>query len=97
MGVGAGIYMYDVVVKKFTFAISSPRQFLDKRSPNGRPNMELVFLVTAYICTHIYAVSRNINNYCTFLDYAMLQLFVFTLSVIMVALRNRADHYIFAL
>jgi len=24
MGVCAGLYMYDVVVKKFTFAISSP-------------------------------------------------------------------------
>jgi len=24
MGVGAGLYMYGVVVKKFTFAISSP-------------------------------------------------------------------------
>jgi len=24
MGVGAGLFMYDVVVKKFTFAISSP-------------------------------------------------------------------------
>jgi len=28
MGVGAGLYMYDVVVKKFTFAISSPDEFL---------------------------------------------------------------------
>jgi len=28
MGVGAGIYMYDVVVKKFTFAISSLDEFL---------------------------------------------------------------------
>jgi len=28
MGVGAGFYMYDVVVKKFTFAISSPDKFL---------------------------------------------------------------------
>ena len=28
MGVGAGLYMYDVVVKKFTFAISSPNEFL---------------------------------------------------------------------
>ena len=27
MGVGAGLYMYDVV-KKFTFAISSPDEFL---------------------------------------------------------------------
>ena len=24
MGVGAGLYMYDVVVKKFMFAVSSP-------------------------------------------------------------------------
>jgi len=28
MGVGAGLYMYDVVVKKITFAISSPDEFL---------------------------------------------------------------------
>jgi len=28
MGVGAGLYMYDVVVKKFTFAISSPDELL---------------------------------------------------------------------
>ena len=27
-GVGAGIYTYDVVVKKFKFAISSPGEFL---------------------------------------------------------------------
>jgi len=28
MDVGVGFYMYDVVVKKFTFAISSPDEFL---------------------------------------------------------------------
>jgi len=28
MGVGAGLFMYDVVVKKLTFAISSPDEFL---------------------------------------------------------------------
>jgi len=28
MDAGAGLYMYDVVVKKFTFAISSPGEFL---------------------------------------------------------------------
>ena len=28
MGVGAGLYMYDVVVEKFTFAILSPGEFL---------------------------------------------------------------------
>jgi len=27
MGVGAGLYMYVVVVQKFTFAISSPDEF----------------------------------------------------------------------
>jgi len=32
MGVGAGLYMYDVVVKKFTFAISSPDEFLFSRA-----------------------------------------------------------------
>jgi len=30
MGVGAGLYMYDVVVEKFTFAISSADEFLLK-------------------------------------------------------------------
>jgi len=28
MSVGAGLYMHDVVVKKFTFAVSSPDEFL---------------------------------------------------------------------
>jgi len=28
VGVGAGLYMYDVVVKTFTFAISSTDEFL---------------------------------------------------------------------
>ena len=28
MGVGAGLYMYDVIIKKCTFAISSPDEFL---------------------------------------------------------------------
>jgi len=28
MGVGAGLYMYDVIVKKFAFAVLSPDEFL---------------------------------------------------------------------
>jgi len=28
MGVGVGLYMYVVVVQKFTFAVSSPDEFL---------------------------------------------------------------------
>ena len=33
MGVGAGLSMYVVVVQKFTFAISSPDEFLFTLSP----------------------------------------------------------------
>jgi len=33
MGVGAGLYMYNVVVKKFTFAVSSPDEFLFHTKP----------------------------------------------------------------
>ena len=32
MGVGAGLYMYVVVAQKFTFAISSPDEFLSLSS-----------------------------------------------------------------
>jgi len=35
MGVGAGLYMYVVVVQKFTFAISSPDEFLLKWRPSA--------------------------------------------------------------
>ena len=42
MGVGAGLYMYDVV-KKFTFAISSPGEFLVLYSMNCRPNDKLCY------------------------------------------------------
>jgi len=34
MGVGAGLYVYVVVVQKFTFAISSPDEFLSLLSSN---------------------------------------------------------------
>ena len=33
MGVGASLYMYDVSHKKFTFAISSPDEFLSASPP----------------------------------------------------------------
>jgi len=41
MGVGAGLYMYDVVVKKFTFAISSPDEFLSSKLPTLSPDSGL--------------------------------------------------------
>ena len=36
MGVGAGLYMCDVV-KQFTFAISSPDEFLSRRPKTLQP------------------------------------------------------------
>jgi len=47
MGVGAGFCMYDVVVKKFTFAIPSPDEFLSSfcefgfKKPIHAPKMGL--------------------------------------------------------
>jgi len=35
MGIGTGLYMCDVVVNKFTFAISSPDEFLVLRWNHG--------------------------------------------------------------
>jgi len=37
MGVGAGLSMYVVVVQKFTFAISSPDEFLSYLTPSIMP------------------------------------------------------------
>jgi len=34
MGVGAGLYMYVIVVQKFTFVISSPEEFLSYSVPH---------------------------------------------------------------
>ena len=39
MGVGAGPYMYVVVVQKFTFAISSPDVFLFSISDKQKPRL----------------------------------------------------------
>jgi len=44
MGVGTGLYMYDVVETKFTFAISSPDEFLYKPSKHLGPAVTLVIL-----------------------------------------------------
>jgi len=43
MGVGAGLHMYDVVVKKFTFAISSRDEFLLYSAPNRQVSSSYTF------------------------------------------------------
>jgi len=62
MGVGAGLYMYDVVVKKFTFAISSPYEAL-----LNTLNFD-VLLKAWYVCTSVqlWALSYQITNYYQF-------------------------------
>jgi len=53
MGVGAGLYMYDVVVKKFTFAISSSDQFL---------LMQINVVYKSAVLKAIFAVSASRYN-----------------------------------
>jgi len=50
MGVGAGLYMYVVVVQKFTFAISSPDEFLYQVvRPLGRKSVnKYLYLLKIY-------------------------------------------------
>jgi len=56
MDVGAGLYMYDVVVKKFKFAISSPDVygygFLSGGKRQRRETLQLVRLLSAMSFSH---------------------------------------------
>jgi len=54
MGVGADLYMYNVVAKKFTFAISSPDEFL---------LVELLSIVQFYV--HVGTVRSWTGHSCT--------------------------------
>jgi len=53
MGVGAGLSMYVVVVQKFTFAISSPDEFLLKRVNICQSYRQEVTNRPRIICTSI--------------------------------------------
>jgi len=60
MGVGAGLYMYNVVVTKFTFAISSPDEFLLE---GGGATYYDVSSMSASIDLHADCISRTANEY----------------------------------
>jgi len=48
---GVGLYMYDVVVKKFTFTISSPDEFLLWYAlPNPPRRLQKWWLYVYYFC-----------------------------------------------
>jgi len=55
MGVGAGLYMYVVVVQKFTFAISSPDEFL------------LLSVVSVCYCAYIHIYHGQLLVRCIML------------------------------
>ena len=60
MDVGAGLYMYDVVVKKFTFAISSPGEFLYKwflANVNSRSRSLYAIARPSVVCTRMSSVT----------------------------------------
>jgi len=57
MGVGAGLYMCDVVKKKFTFAISSPDEFLYKWSSNQSAGQKSCY--SALRCNKIFRPHRS--------------------------------------
>jgi len=49
MGVGAGLYMYDIVVKKFTFAILFPDELLYLFVVHSSEEFEI----------HVYKIAYN--------------------------------------
>ena len=61
MGVGAGLYMYVVVVQKFTFAISSPDEFLYF--------FLLSFVTTGHFCTEQFARKLTIFTFNSRLSF----------------------------
>jgi len=60
MGVGAGLYMYDVVVKVFTFAISSTDEFLSTIVCNIRYFTNSLYPTAACVelsCAHLFTLT----------------------------------------
>jgi len=62
MGVGAGLYVYVVVVQKFTFAISSPDEFLS-RSPCYRPSVCLSYVCLSSVVWSVRAPYSGGSNF----------------------------------
>ena len=63
MGVCAGLYMCDVV-KKFTFAISSPDEFLYKRSPKKFVSAVSVLIILSKARLGMIWKDRLIKSVC---------------------------------
>ena len=72
MGVGAGLYMYVVVVQKFTFAISSPDEFLYITSIHSASLIPVFRLLTHFVLhtsgssfsVHSLRLQSCVQNFC---------------------------------
>jgi len=76
MGVGAGLYMYDVVIKEFTFAISSPDEFLSFKTINSLCIYILLFI------GEIFRGTVDIRQYCYGLSVCAVKKFYSALNVV---------------
>jgi len=65
MGVGAGPYVYDVVVKEFTFAISSPDKFLYY-------SRKVHFLHAIMLSNNSVLINPSFTARCTLVQIAVL-------------------------
>jgi len=75
MGVGAGLYMYVVVVQKFTFTISSPDEFLFLHEIENASFLYIhpgkdYFIGTPRIFIPVFFTENEIKN-ASFLDASM--------------------------
>jgi len=68
MGVGTGLYMCDVV-KKFTFAISSPDEFLSILAFSILVKCPGLYLKFPYLCFLILAILAHLKTTCFGLHY----------------------------
>jgi len=76
MGVGAGLYMYDVVVKTLTFAISSTDEFLLLRPKERLRSRPIVMSLSVCLsvclslfCPRAYAHRRDLYQFFAHVAY----------------------------
>jgi len=63
MGVGTGLYMYVVVVQKFTFAISSPDEFLSCKRGHKTGVYLTGLMVIPYTAAWLYDVRSTTQHH----------------------------------
>jgi len=91
MGVGAGLYMYDVVVKTLTFAISSTDEFLllrPKERLRSRPIVMSLSVCLSLFCPRAYAHRRDLYHFLRMLPMCVARSSSGTLTIGRIAYRR---------